>query len=121
VKIISSYSFQFNEVARPGRLELPTLCLEGRRSIQLSYGRAGCLDSKSFRASNNAVLRARTFCAMGRRADTITRWHARASLEILEALGGTVGGNRDSGDQSTFARLAGGTIPFIRKYSTICP
>jgi hypothetical protein len=28
-----------NEVARPGRLELPTLCLEGRRSIQLSYGR----------------------------------------------------------------------------------
>src|SRR6267378_2088330 len=35
----SSYSFQFNEMARPGRLELPTLCLEGRRSIQLSYGR----------------------------------------------------------------------------------
>jgi hypothetical protein len=28
-----------NEMARPGRLELPTLCLEGRRSIQLSYGR----------------------------------------------------------------------------------
>jgi hypothetical protein len=27
-------------VARPGRVELPTLCLEGRRSIQLSYGRA---------------------------------------------------------------------------------
>jgi hypothetical protein len=27
------------KVARPGRLELPTLCLEGRRSIQLSYGR----------------------------------------------------------------------------------
>jgi hypothetical protein len=29
----------FEKVARPGRLELPTLCLEGRRSIQLSYGR----------------------------------------------------------------------------------
>jgi hypothetical protein len=30
-------------MARPGRLELPTLCLEGRRSIQLSYGRIlGC-------------------------------------------------------------------------------
>jgi hypothetical protein len=27
------------EMARPGRLELPTLCLEGRRSVQLSYGR----------------------------------------------------------------------------------
>lgn len=26
-------------LARPGRLELPTLCLEGRRSIRLSYGR----------------------------------------------------------------------------------
>ena len=24
-------------------------------------------------------------------------------------------------NQSDFARLAGGTIPFIRKYSTICP
>jgi hypothetical protein len=24
-------------------------------------------------------------------------------------------------DQSDFPRLAGGTIPFIRKYSTICP
>jgi Sodium/hydrogen exchanger family len=28
-----------NEMARPARLELATLCLEGRRSIQLSYGR----------------------------------------------------------------------------------
>src|SRR5262249_14380287 len=27
-------------MARPGRFELPTLCLEGRCSIQLSYGRA---------------------------------------------------------------------------------
>ncbi|CBE68889.1 protein of unknown function [Candidatus Methylomirabilis oxygeniifera] len=26
-------------VARPGRLELPTYCLEGSRSIRLSYGR----------------------------------------------------------------------------------
>ena len=35
-------------VARPGRFELPTLCLEGRRSIQLSYGRLGYIDSKTF-------------------------------------------------------------------------
>jgi hypothetical protein len=28
-------------MARPARLELATLCLEGRRSIQLSYGRIG--------------------------------------------------------------------------------
>jgi hypothetical protein len=28
------------KVARPGRVELPTLCLEGRRSFQLSYGRS---------------------------------------------------------------------------------
>jgi hypothetical protein len=27
-------------MARPGRFELPTLCLEGRCSIQLSYGRS---------------------------------------------------------------------------------
>src|SRR5574337_321044 len=26
-------------LARPGRLELPTYCLEGSRSIRLSYGR----------------------------------------------------------------------------------
>ena len=40
-------------VARPGRLELPTLCLEGRRSIQLSYGRAAYVDSKLVMPTNN--------------------------------------------------------------------
>ena len=43
-------------MARPGRLELPTLCLEGRRSIQLSYGRIGYLDSKSFIGAKNTIL-----------------------------------------------------------------
>ena len=32
-----------SKVARPGRFELPTLCLEGRRSIQLSYGRTALI------------------------------------------------------------------------------
>jgi hypothetical protein len=35
-------------MARPEGFEPPTLCLEGRRSFQLSYGRS--LDSKRFRA-----------------------------------------------------------------------
>ena len=29
-------------LARPEGFEPPTLCLEGRRSIRLSYGRAAC-------------------------------------------------------------------------------
>jgi hypothetical protein len=39
VLLRSTYTLNMLKVARPGRLELPTLCLEGRRSIQLSYGR----------------------------------------------------------------------------------
>jgi hypothetical protein len=30
-------------MARPERFELPTLCFEGRCSIQLSYGRVFCV------------------------------------------------------------------------------
>ena|SRR5271155_539600 len=48
MKSNSSYSFQINEMARPEGIEPPTLCLEGRRSIQLSYGRP--VDSKRFPA-----------------------------------------------------------------------
>jgi hypothetical protein len=43
------------KMARPERFELPTLCFEGRCSIQLSYGRADCTDSKSFTASNKVT------------------------------------------------------------------
>ena len=35
-KCNSSYSFEFNEMARPGRLELPTLCLEDTQYKTLS-------------------------------------------------------------------------------------
>ena len=42
-------------MARPGRLELPTLCLEGRRSIQLSYGR-NRIDSKTFALRRHSLL-----------------------------------------------------------------
>ena len=41
------------EMARPARLELATLCLEGRRSIQLSYGRY--VDSKRFPVSTTIL------------------------------------------------------------------
>ncbi len=41
-------------MARPGRFELPTLCLEGRRSIQLSYGRL--IHSKRFDALTTTAL-----------------------------------------------------------------
>ncbi len=45
-------------MARPGRLELPTLCLEGRRSFQLSYGRS--IDSKRFPARETNICYVRT-------------------------------------------------------------
>src|SRR6266480_815755 len=46
----SSYSFQFNEMARPGRLELPTLCLEAVRPTlpNLARGVANRTDSASW-------------------------------------------------------------------------
>ena len=34
-----SPGWTLNEMARPEGFEPPTLCLEGRRSFQLSYGR----------------------------------------------------------------------------------
>src|ERR1700757_2992277 len=59
------------EMARPGRLELPTLCLEGRRSIQLSYGRTACVDSKSFVARKNVIFGS---LPSAREADALFSW-----------------------------------------------
>src|SRR6266566_4838375 len=55
-------------LARPEGIEPPTLCLEGRRSIRLSYGRAGCIDSRSFIAGNDTILEALTFYRRDRRS-----------------------------------------------------
>jgi hypothetical protein len=43
-------------MARPARLELATLCLEGRRSIQLSYGRVADSDSRAGAACQDTFL-----------------------------------------------------------------
>src|SRR6266704_4627566 len=45
---------EMRKVARPGRFELPTLCLEGRRSIRLSYGRL--IHSRGFPAPGTTHL-----------------------------------------------------------------
>jgi hypothetical protein len=53
-------------MARPGRFELPTLCLEGRRSIQLSYGRTmqNFLSLRCFsNSSQRAILSPVSVCA----------------------------------------------------------
>ena len=48
-------------MARPEGFEPPTLCLEGRCTIQLCYGRVGYIDSKSFIADNDTILEGLTF------------------------------------------------------------
>jgi hypothetical protein len=43
---------------------------------------------------------------------------ALTGLKVIDALPAPAGSNRV---EPPFYRLAGGTIPFMRKYSTICP
>ena len=66
-------------MARPGRLELPTLCLEGTRSIQLSYGRTFSFDSKAFRLPAKSVLE------QGFRGKTADSWRAEMNWRAADA------------------------------------
>jgi hypothetical protein len=54
-------------MARPEGIEPPTLCLEGRCSIQLSYGRVGYVDSKSIITGSDTILDLLNLGRTGRR------------------------------------------------------
>jgi hypothetical protein len=53
---------------RSNDLDLICVHLEGRRSIQLSYGRTANPDSKAFTTRMNTVLYGLTFCRRSRRS-----------------------------------------------------
>src|SRR5260370_15764886 len=61
-------------------------CLEGRRSIQLSYGRTSCIDFKSFIGRYNTIMAASTLCRRGRRSFLMHHERSLSDLEQLEAL-----------------------------------
>jgi hypothetical protein len=96
-------------VARPGRLELPTLCLEGRCSIQLSYGRIANSDCKTFTGRANTDWDVLSLCAKGRRSVLVSyeqcahksrtprKTCARNSFWSLEQFFGAFGTIRSSG------------------------
>ena len=77
--------------------------LEGRRSIQLSYGRTACIDSKSFVGRKNAIFR---LLPSAREADALFSWvtggqynlhchraftvtSSNTSFQLFSALGAT--------------------------------
>jgi hypothetical protein len=53
---------------RSNDLDWVCVQLEGRRSIQLSYGRTSRVDSKSFIAGDDTILQAVSLCRRGRRS-----------------------------------------------------
>ncbi len=53
---------------RSNDLDLICVHLEGRRSIRLSYGRTGYVDSKSFIAGDETILEGLDICRKGRRS-----------------------------------------------------
>src|ERR1700675_4315944 len=81
-------------MARPGRLELPTLCLEGRRSFQLSYGRVYWPHSitalgASSRSRFQSYLECAHFCAgqsplVGAGCNSLCRGKQRRTMQKLE-------------------------------------
>src|SRR5258708_31945333 len=67
---------------RPAGLEPATSCLEGRCSIQLSYG-AQLIDSKTFAPRGHTVLDTLTLCVKGR----LSGPESRPSAEIASYNG----------------------------------
>jgi hypothetical protein len=72
----------FEKMARPGRLELPTLCLEGRCSIQLSYGRTAATNSLYCACR---VFRNRQVCGFWRQPDG-DKFRFGASIENADGV-----------------------------------
>ena len=88
---------------RSNDLDLICVHLEGRRSIQLSYGRIACIDSRSFVARKNAIFR---LLPSAREADALFSWvtggqynlhchqaftatSSNTSFQLFSALGAT--------------------------------
>jgi hypothetical protein len=67
-------------VARPARLELATLCLEGRRSIQLSYGRAVILILRHLRLVLTVFWSRLSAPPRNRKGACVLKFAARNSL-----------------------------------------
>src|ERR1700693_6263449 len=72
-------------MARPGRFELPTLCLEGRRSIQLSYGR-NCLILELSSGDRKCDLTYVTFGRRRRRRSTARTSGWRLSESVASRM-----------------------------------